>query len=657
MKAGVQLAFFYGKVYLIPRKRDILEKNIIKGVVMAIEKIIEFSKGNKFKVKLEVGDIDTSTVVDVEIEDKELEQIAPDEFSFDVVEKFVSEEGYNFETTATWVIYLEDDGLGVYKDGSNGFRFTGKVPEGASVDDLYLDFEPYYDVVLNYEKIEEETGEGASSVTLTCETLSGEFDSYIRSVNPFQVNLTEDFLKVTANWFANEYFKGEVTPEEIIRGDKNEEILMMLDEEVFNNVTIFNESASKEYSQTVGHDVYYYGCEAKSEFVLGGITVKAEFEPVEKYIESLRERDDAFEFKQLLEETELNNLFTEQTKETLEELKTEIRYRRHSLQSLTFEVDYALVRNHARIEGIDLSGVSDGAIVRASQIMLENIANSHNKNPFIDVIVQGDKIWAITDVRNYDDNAPEYISLVEQATIEEDSEGVWRAKLGGYPCDYDEAKELAKAIEEVDGYKYEKKRTIVKMEEVIEEINQELQQCLPMLVNQSVISGEAEQYKSWLLEKLRLLEILGGALSSYSTRKRAVRDELLQSDIKRELGGYKSYFEEQLMEYGTTTLGLEEHTLHQALLDAISSKKSIEDFCKQEEKFHDNLSLEREQVEMNFTNIKEVLEEAKERFSDNESLVDGIQVVLDNFKRNHAGKLLDSSVIPEWNNYVGVPMG
>lgn len=623
---------------------------------MAISKIIEFSKGNKFKVNLEVSNIDTSTVVDVEIEDKELEQVAPDEFSFSAVEKFVSEEGYNFETTATWGIYLENDELAVYKDGSNGFRFTGEIPEGASFDELYLEFAPDYDVVLTYEKIEEETGEGSSAVTLMCETLGGEFDSYIRSVNPFQINLTEDFLKATANWFANDYFKGEVTPEEIIRGDKNEEISMMLNEEVFNNVTIFNESARKEYSQTVGHDVYYYSCEAKSEFVLGDITVKAEFEPIEKYIESLRGCDDAFEFKQLLEKTELDNLFTEQTKETLEELKAEIRYRKYSLQSLTFVVDYALVRNHARIEGIDLSGVSDGAIDRASQIMLENIANSHNKNQFIDVIVQGDKIWAITDVRNYDDNAPEYISLVEQATIEEDSEGVWRAKLNGYPCDFDEAKELAKAIEEVDSYKFEKRRVKVKMEEVIEEVNQELQQCLPRLVNQSVISGEAEQYKSWLLEKLRLLEILGGALSSYSAKKRAIRDELLQSDVKRGVGGYESYLEEQLMEYGTTTLSLEEHALHQALLDAISSKKSIEDFCKQEEKFHDALSLEREHVEMNFTNIKKALEEAKGTYSDDESLADGIQVVLDKFKRDHAGKMLDSSVIPEWNNYVGVPM-
>ena len=624
---------------------------------MAIEKIIEFSKGNKFKVKLEVGDIDTSTVVDVEIVDKELEQVAPDDFSFDVVEKFVSEEGYNFETTASWDIYLINEELSVYRDGGNGFRFTGETPEGASVDDLYLDFEPYYDVVLNYEKIEEETGEGASVVTLTCETLGGEFDSYIRSVNPFQVNLTEDFLKVTANWFANEYFKGEVTPEEIIRGDKNEEILMMLDEEVFNNATIFNESARKEYSQTVGHDVYYYGCEAKSEFVLGGITVKAEFEPIEKYIESLRERDDAFEFKQLLEKTELDNLFTEQSKETLEELKGEIRARRYSLQSLTFEPEYDLVRGFAIREGIDLFEVSDGAIDRACQIMLEELASKYNKSWTIDVALKGNVIWLVTDMENYDDKASEYIGLINRAEIEADAEGVWRAKLDGYPCDFDEAKELAEAIEEVDGYKYEKKQTIVKMEQMLEEINEELGRSLPKLVNQAVISGEAEQYKSWLLEKLRLLESLGTALNSYLTNKRAVRDELKGSDVLRELRGYWTFLEDQLAEYGTTRMNLEEHALHQALLDAISSKKSIEEFCKQEEKFHDALSLEREQVEMNFNNIKKALEDAKGTYSDNESIIDGIQVILDNLERNHAGKMLETSVIPEWNNYVGVSIG
>ena len=58
---------------------------------MAIEKIIEFNKDNKFKAKLEARNIDASTVVDVEIEDRELERRASDEFSFGAVEKFVSE--------------------------------------------------------------------------------------------------------------------------------------------------------------------------------------------------------------------------------------------------------------------------------------------------------------------------------------------------------------------------------------------------------------------------------------------------------------------------------------------------------------------------------------------------------------------------------------
>ena len=34
---------------------------------MAFEKIIEFDKDNRFKVKLEVGNIDTSTVCEVEM--------------------------------------------------------------------------------------------------------------------------------------------------------------------------------------------------------------------------------------------------------------------------------------------------------------------------------------------------------------------------------------------------------------------------------------------------------------------------------------------------------------------------------------------------------------------------------------------------------------
>lgn len=35
---------------------------------MALETILEFDKNNRYKVKLEVGNVDTSTVADVELD-------------------------------------------------------------------------------------------------------------------------------------------------------------------------------------------------------------------------------------------------------------------------------------------------------------------------------------------------------------------------------------------------------------------------------------------------------------------------------------------------------------------------------------------------------------------------------------------------------------
>lgn len=37
---------------------------------MAFEKILEFGEGNRYKVKFEVGNIDTSTVGDVELDEE-----------------------------------------------------------------------------------------------------------------------------------------------------------------------------------------------------------------------------------------------------------------------------------------------------------------------------------------------------------------------------------------------------------------------------------------------------------------------------------------------------------------------------------------------------------------------------------------------------------
>ena len=60
---------------------------------MAIEKIIEFDEKNKYKVRFELGNIDTSTVSEVELDDTVfgLEREDKSLFSFAVKESYAAE--------------------------------------------------------------------------------------------------------------------------------------------------------------------------------------------------------------------------------------------------------------------------------------------------------------------------------------------------------------------------------------------------------------------------------------------------------------------------------------------------------------------------------------------------------------------------------------
>lgn len=66
---------------------------------MAFEKILEFGEGNRYKVKFEVGNIDTSTVDDVELDEEiaSLEKFSETEYAFNVRELYSAEGEYEFE--------------------------------------------------------------------------------------------------------------------------------------------------------------------------------------------------------------------------------------------------------------------------------------------------------------------------------------------------------------------------------------------------------------------------------------------------------------------------------------------------------------------------------------------------------------------------------
>lgn len=136
---------------------------------MALEKILEFDKNNRYKVKLEVGNVDTSTVDSVEI-DKDfcvLEQEDRHTFSFWTLEGYKKEvelEPENLDCKYSlyrqWYVILEDGKLVVkntnhYED----FLFDDEenFPEGMSSSDLEdkVDKDAKYDILITYENLVE----------------------------------------------------------------------------------------------------------------------------------------------------------------------------------------------------------------------------------------------------------------------------------------------------------------------------------------------------------------------------------------------------------------------------------------------------------------------------------------------------------------------
>lgn len=84
---------------------------------MAFEKILEFGEGNRYKVKFEVGNIDTSTVDDVELDEEiaSLEKVSETDYAFNVREYYSAEGEHEVDV---W----EDDYRGGDYNGGSLFR-------------------------------------------------------------------------------------------------------------------------------------------------------------------------------------------------------------------------------------------------------------------------------------------------------------------------------------------------------------------------------------------------------------------------------------------------------------------------------------------------------------------------------------------------------
>ena len=196
---------------------------------MAFETILEFGEGNRYKVKFEVGNIDTSTVDDVEL-DEEIDSLQKEDenvYSFNVRELYSAEGehevlewhddyrggGFNgggfdlerverwscdYSVDRYWTIALIDGELSVENEGDYGdMEFDNEYfPEGLEIDDVDYEFETdaKYDVLITYEKLEDEE-KTANSITLVChDTDSG---------SNYGTGLGAPDVELLWQWFSN----------------------------------------------------------------------------------------------------------------------------------------------------------------------------------------------------------------------------------------------------------------------------------------------------------------------------------------------------------------------------------------------------------------------------------------------------------------------
>ena len=379
---------------------------------MALEKIIEFDKNNRYKVKLEVGNVDTSTVDSVEIDEEiaSLEKVSETDYAFNVRE-YYSAEGehevdvweddyrggdYNggslfrenrgswscdYSVDRFWSIGLDNGELSVENEGDyEEMEFDNKYfPEGLDVDDVEdeLETDAKYDVLITYEKLEDEA-KTVNSITLNCHNV--DIDSnYGTGIDLPDVELSDADLEKLADWYVKHYGNGSVTVEDVKNREYDDEIKEIIEQAILDNATVYDEKARKYYNQTVRAYYVEYSAKVNCSFELNGMSFNINYDEIDRHFPFTRGLEDYSEVLELVEKDGLDNMFSDSDKDELERLKVDIKDNYYSVASLPVKVDWELCKGFARETGISDEHLTEANLNRALELALEDIASEYTR--------------------------------------------------------------------------------------------------------------------------------------------------------------------------------------------------------------------------------------------------------------------------------------
>ena len=355
-------------------------------------------------------------------------------------------------------------------------------------------------------------------------------------------------------------------------------------------------------------------------------------------------------------------VFNEQDIERLESVKKRIKYVKYSKRSLELVLDYDLIRSFAKFLGVDLQDTSGADMENASQVILEEIATKYgNGFSHIRPVIYQNIIYLETDLREYSDEVTNFIRTLSDVEVI-DKSGEFLVYSKGKEEDKEKVYE---AIEGLEQAIFEKEKVEETIEEQIEKINFELNQCLPDIVNQIIVTKESKEHRTWLQEKLSLFGALDEAINVYVDTKN--KDKSTFSLIEERLTEtYKKYdfsksTYEQLVENYIDFKGLMnvKRKLQTTLLECLNAKTRIDDLLSQEKSFNKEISRLYNKDMENGKELTKFLKKTLSENSDEENVMAVIETVIKQIENDSfmtPKGVLEDIVIPAWNNYTLLPI-
>lgn len=637
---------------------------------MAFEKIIEFDKDNRFKVKLEVGNIDTSTVCEVEIDNDiaNIERSDDNSFSFNVREFYIGEgvvenEAGQYEDWSckynvdrVWSLDLEYGELSVWNtEDKNELRFTeSNFPDGMDSLDFDLDLEGFYDVYVTYEKIESEK-EGVGLMTLNCRDMDGG-TNYGTGIDVPDVELSDTDLEKLADWYVKYYGNGSVTVEGVKNHEYDNEIKEIIEQAILDNATVYDEKAGKYYNQTVKSYYVAYSAKVNCSFELNGMAFNINYDEIERHFPLNRGLEDYSKVLELVEKDELDNLFSDSDKDELEQLKIQIKDNYYSVASVPVEIDWEMCKGFAKEAGVSDEYLTEANLNRALELTLQDIALEYTKIGDCFVLVKDGSIHVGTNIKEYEDTAEEDIETIGKLSLEEDYMGVVRLYVSGEMQDeLGKASDYKEVITRIWSYVTWFKQEKAKADSYIQEINAKIKNILPSTMERILTVAEVVKNQGWVIKKIELAKELEQAVVNYQVAKRGVWQAVEDDSLKKlnidTTGVGLLYLD--VLKGGSLRIGVE--FLTSVLVDLKEAKTSFSMLQEAEIKFEEVLKMESGSCSLVLEDIHSQLNKLLNEHSENEKMVQEIEEALALTKQPKVFTA-EEQMVSAWNKYIGFKM-